>query len=38
MFVNQLLAEAMLEIMEELEMHILAQQQPIYVFKGSVAK
>ena len=38
MFVNQLLAEAMMEIMEESEVHILAQQQLINVFTDSVAK
>ena len=38
MFVNQLLAEAMMEIVEESEVHILAQQQPINVFRDSVAK
>ena len=38
MFVNQLLAEAMMEIMEESEVHILAQQQLINVFRDSVAK
>ena len=38
MFVNQLMAEAMMEIMEESEVHILAQQQPINVFRDSVAK
>src|SRR3989337_2265491 len=38
MFVNQLLAEAMMEIMEESEVHILVQQQLINVFRDSVAK
>ena len=38
MFVNQLLAEAMMEIVEESEVHILAQQQLINVFRESVAK
>ena len=38
MFVNQLLAEAMMEIMEESEVHIPAQQQLINVFTDSVAK
>ena len=38
MFVNQLLAEAMMEIMEESEVHILAQQQLINRFRDSVAK
>ena len=38
MFVNQLLAEAMMEILEESEVHILAQQQLINVFRDSVAK
>ena len=38
MCVNQLLVEAMMEIMEETEVHILVQQQLINVFKGSVAK
>ena len=37
-FVNQLLAEAMMEIVEESEVHILAQQQLINVFRDSVAK
>ena len=36
--VNQLLAEAMMEIVEESEVHILAQQQLINVFRDSVAK
>ena len=38
MFVNQLLAEAMMEILQETEVHILAQQQLINVLKDSVAK
>ena len=38
MFVNQLLAEAMMEMVEESEVHILAQQQLINVFSDSVAK
>ena len=38
MFVNQLLVEAMMEIMAESEAHILAQQQLINVFRDSVAK
>ena len=38
MFVNQLLAEAMMEIMEESEVHILAQQQLIDDFSDSIAK
>src|SRR3989337_1592752 len=38
MFANQLLAEAMMEIMEESEVHILAQQQLINVFRDSVEK
>ena len=38
MFVNQLLAEAMMEIMEETKVHILAQQQLINVLRDSVAK
>ena len=38
MFVNQLLAEAMMEILEESEVHILAQQQLINGFRDSVAK
>ena len=38
MFVNQLLVEAMTEIVEESEVHILAQQQLINVFRGNVAK
>ena len=38
MFVNQLLAEEMIEIMEESEVHILAQQQLIDDFSDSIAK
>ena len=38
MFVNELLAEAIMEIMEESEVHILAQQQLINVFRDNVAK
>ena len=38
MFVNQLLAEAMMEIVKASEAHILAQQQLINVFRDSVAK
>ena len=37
-FVNQLLAEAMMEIVEESEVHILAQQQLIDDFSDSIAK
>ena len=38
MFVNQLMAEAMMEMAEESEVHIRAQQQLINVFRDSVAK
>ena len=38
MFVNQLMAEAMMETVEESELHIRAQQQLINVFRDSVAK
>ena len=38
MFADQLLVEAMTEIVEESEVHILAQQQLIDVFRESVAK
>ena len=38
MFVNQLMAEAMMEMVEESEVHIHAQQQLINVFRDSVAK
>ena len=38
MFVNQLLAEAMMEMVEESEVHIRAQQQLINVFRDNVAK
>ena len=38
MFLNQLLAEAMMEMVEESEVHILGQQQLINVFRDSVAK
>ena len=38
MFVNQLMAEGMMEMVEESEVHIRAQQQPINVFRDSVAK
>ena len=37
MFVNQLMAEAMMEMVEESELHIRAQQQLINVFRDSVA-
>ena len=38
MFVNQLMVEAMMEVVEELEVHIRAQQKLINVFRDSVAK
>ena len=38
MFVNQLMAEAIVEMVEESEVHIHAQQQLINVFRDSVAK
>ncbi len=38
MFVNQLMVEAMMEMVEELEVHIRAQQQLINVFRDNVAK
>ena len=38
MFVNQLMAEAMMEMVEESEVHIRPQQQLINVFRDSVAK
>ena len=38
MFVNQLMAEAMMEMVEESELHIRAQQQLINVFRDNVAK
>ena len=38
MFVNQLMAEAMMEMVEESELHIRAQQQLINVFRDSEAK
>ena len=38
MFVNQLLAEAMMKIVEESEVHIIGQQQLINVFRDSVGK
>ena len=38
MFVNQLMTEAMMEMVEESEVHIRAQQQLINVFRDSVAK
>ena len=38
MFVNQLMAEAMMEMVEESEVHIRAQHQLINVFGDSVAK
>ena len=38
MFANQLLAGAMMEMVEESEVHIRAQQQLINVFRDSVAK
>ena len=37
-FVNQLMAKGMLEMVEESELHIRAQQQLINVFRDSVAK
>ena len=38
MFVDQLMAEAMMEMVEESEVHIRAQQQLINVLRDSVAK
>ena len=38
MFVNELLAEAIMEIVEEPKVHILAQQQLINVSRNNVAK
>ena len=38
MFVNQLVAKEMMEMVEESEVRIRAQQQPINVFRDSVAK
>ena len=38
MFVNQLMAEAMMEMVEESEVQIRAQQQLINVFRDRVAK
>ena len=38
MFVNQLMAEAMMEMVEESEVHFRAQQQLINVFKDNAAK
>ena len=38
MFVNQLMAEAMMKMVEESEVHIRAQQQLINVFRDCVAK
>ena len=38
MFVNQLMAEAMMKMVEESEVRIHAQQQPINAFRDSVAK
>ena len=38
MYVNQLMAEAMMEMVEESELHIRAPQQLINVFSDSVAK
>ncbi len=38
MSVNQLMAEAMMEMVEELELHIPVQQQLINVFTDSIAK
>ena len=38
MFVNQLMVEAMMEMVEESELRIRAQQQLINVFRDSVAK
>ena len=38
MFVNQLMVEAMMEMVEESEVHIRGQQQLINVFRDSVGK
>ena len=38
MFVNQLMAEGMMEMVEESEVHIRTQQQVINVFRDCVAK
>ena len=38
MFVNQLMAEAMMEMVEESKEHIRAQQQLINVFRDNVAR
>ena len=38
MFVNQLMAEAMMEMVDESEVQIHAQQQLINVFRDNVAK
>ena len=38
MFVNQLMVEAMMEMVEESEVHIRAQQQLINFFRDSVGK
>ena len=38
MFMNQLMAEAMMEMVEESEMHIRVKQQLLNVFRDSVAK
>ena len=38
MFVNQLMGEGMMEMVEESELHIRVQQQLINVFRDSVAK
>ena len=38
LFVNQLMVEAMMEMVEESEVHIRAQQQLVNVFSDSVAK
>ena len=37
MFVNQLMAEAMMEMVDESELHIPVQKQMINVFRDSVA-
>ena len=38
MFLNQLMAEAVMEMVEESEVHILAQQQLIDGFRDNIAK
>ena len=38
MFVNQLMAEAMMEMVEESEVHIHVQQQLVNFFRDNVAK